>query len=128
MTLGWIALAGAAGALARYGVVQLTHRNLSTAFPWGTLVANVAGCFLMGLLATWLVERVAVNPTVRLAVMSGFLGSFTTFSAFSYETLLLTRDGHWWRAGLNVAASVMLCLLAVALGVGLARAGWLRQA
>jgi len=115
-----IAVAGALGALARYGFAGLVQRWAGARFPVGTLAVNVAGCFLIGLLATYSLERWSISPTARTALLVGFLGAFTTFSTFSYETLALLREGALWRAGLNVGLSLLLCLAATWAGVMLA--------
>jgi fluoride exporter len=115
-----IALAGAFGAVARYGLSGLVQRFAGPRFPLGTLAVNVLGCFLLGLLATLSLERWSISPTTRTAVLIGFLGAFTTFSTFSYETLALMREGAVWRAALNVLLSVVVCLTACWAGVTVA--------
>ncbi len=112
-----IAGAGALGALARYGLTGTAQRWFPTGFPGGTLVVNLVGCFLLGLLATLGLERLTLSPTTRTAVLVGFLGAFTTFSTFGYETLVLLREGDLSRAGLNVALSVGLGIAACWVGV-----------
>ena len=107
-----IAGAGALGALARYGLSGLVQRWSGSNFPAGTLTVNLVGCFLLGLLATLAAERWTLSPTSRAAVLIGFLGAFTTFSTFSWETLALLRGGDVPRALLNVAASLGLGLVA----------------
>jgi len=118
-----IALAGAFGAVARYGLSGLVQRFAGPRFPLGTLAVNVLGCFLLGLLATLSLERWSISPTTRAALLIGFLGAFTTFSTFSYETLALIREGAAWRAVLNIVLSVMVCLAAAWAGVALASRG-----
>lgn len=114
---------GAIGALARYHLGRATGSLLGTAFPWGTLAANVAGGFAMGLLAGWLARHsVADGEHVRLALGVGVLGGFTTFSAFSLETVLMIEKGAWTMAGLYVLASVAGAVLALIAGLGLMRA------
>lgn len=103
-----IAFAGALGALARWGLSGAAQRWFPTSFPGGTLVVNVVGCFLLGLLATVALERLTLSPTSRTALLVGFLGAFTTFSTFGWETLQLLRDGDLVKAGLNVGLSVVL--------------------
>ncbi len=121
--LTWVAAGGAAGAALRYAATTLVHGWLGRGFPWGTLSVNVLGSFLIGLAFVWLSawdgER-AVNA--RLLLLTGVLGGFTTFSAFSLETLALLEAGEPLRAAANVAVSVLACLGAVALGMWLARA------
>jgi CrcB protein len=125
-SLSWsvvaIAVGGSAGALMRYGVSLGVHSWLGRGFPWGTLTVNVAGSFLMGLLAVMLLERMALGPEWRAAVLVGFLGSFTTFSAFSLETLALVEQGETARAAINIIVSVMLCLFAAWVGLLAGRA------
>ena len=112
---------GALGTLARYGVSVLTL-PLSRDLPWGTILINVAGSFLIGFFGTLTLAqgRHPVPETWRLFVMVGLCGGFTTFSSFSLQTLDLLRQGAVLRAGVNVAASVALCVIAVAAGHGIA--------
>lgn len=116
-----IAAGGALGALMRYwvssGVYQLTGRG----FPWGTLVVNILGSLLMGVLYVWLMERVSQSVEWRAFLLIGLLGAFTTFSTFSIETLSLIEQGQHVRALGNALASVVLCVGAAWLGVVLAR-------
>ena len=118
MTYLWIGLGSALGGMARYGCSGLAARYIGAAFPWGTLIVNVAGSLIIGFLATLAVTdgRLLVSPDARAFLMIGVCGGFTTFSAFSIETLDLARDGDWLWAGANVVLSVVLCLLAVWLG------------
>jgi CrcB protein len=110
-----IAGGGALGALLRYGVSGAALRLLGADFPWGTLCANLTGCFLIGLL--WvLAERVAFHPYVNPFVFTGLLGAFTTFSTYSLESIALLRDGEVWRGVLNIALSNGLGLAAVIAG------------
>jgi CrcB protein len=115
-----VALGGAAGALLRYWLSTATYRLAGSAFPWGTLAVNVLGSLLMGV-AFVLVQRGILGEELRLALAVGVLGAFTTFSTFSLDTLVLVQQGAWGRAVANVAASVMLCLLACVAGMVLAR-------
>lgn len=105
-----IAGGGALGAVARFGVSTGVYRLFGRDFPWGTLVVNGLGSYAMGLLFVLFLERGLVAPELRAAVLVGFLGSFTTFSTFSLETLTLVEQGEMVRALLNVAGSLMLCL------------------
>jgi CrcB protein len=93
-------------------------RTAGTGFPWGTLLVNVTGSFAIGLLAALATAdgRAVVVGDARAFLVVGLLGGFTTFSAFSVETLRLAQAGEWGSAGANVAASVLLCLLAVWIG------------
>jgi len=120
-----IALAVAAGAalggVARYGLSGLVARSFGETFPWGTLVVNLLGSFLIGFVATVTGPdgRLLVSPVTRQFWMPGVFGGFTTFSSFSLQTLSLAQDGEWLRAGGNVVLSVLACLVAVWVGAAL---------
>jgi fluoride exporter len=117
-----IAGGGALGALARFFLSNGVYRLLGRDFPWGTLSVNLLGSFAMGLLFVLLLERSLAGPEVRAALLIGFLGSFTTFSTFSLETLTLVEQGEMLRALLNVGVSVVLCIGACWAGIIAARA------
>ena len=117
-----IALCGAAGAVCRYGVGISATRLFGPTFPYGTLLVNVAGCFLIGLLMQLSTVTSWIPPPTRSALVVGFLGAFTTFSAFGYQTLHLAQHYEYRAAGINVVANVVLSLAAVWLGVTIARA------
>ncbi len=122
--VGWIGLGGFAGANARYWLgTWIQQRYGATGFPWGTFVINVSGSFLLGLFLTLVIERVAVPPaqTLRLLVATGFVGAYTTFSTFEYETFALVEAGALLRAFGNALGSLVAGFLAVWLGVVLAR-------
>ena len=119
MVLLWIALGGALGALARYGVSGWVHSWVGTDFPWGTFVVNATGSLLIGLLLRSL-EGLPWGPDVRAFFAIGLLGAFTTFSTYSYETLALLEDGEWLRAGFYSLGSLAIGLLAVSAGLALA--------
>ncbi len=116
-----IALGGALGSVLRFAMNEAVSARFGRAFPWGTLSINVIGSFLIGLLAVLLVERWDVSPAVRLGLMVGVLGGFTTFSSFSLEVVNLAQNGALLRAMLYVLASVTVCVLAAAAGIHLAR-------
>ncbi len=116
-TIAGVAVAGAVGALARYGLGGWIAERSPGAFPWETLVVNVTGSFLIGLLFVLTTERFAVSAAIRAALTIGLVGAYTTFSTFSLETLRLLTDGAWWLAAANVAASVAFGLLGVYLGI-----------
>jgi fluoride exporter len=118
MQLILIAVAGALGAVARYGLGGWIQ-DRAAFFPWGTLVVNVLGSLLLGFAFRYL-EATAVPAEWRQAVTIGFIGAFTTFSTFSYEAVALAQDGDWQRAGAYVLASVGLGLAAVVVGFGAA--------
>jgi len=116
-----IAVGGALGSLARYGMSNGVYALLGRGFPWGTLAVNVLGSFLMGLLFVLFLERLTLAPEWRAAVLIGFLGAFTTFSTFSIETLNLLEEGAILGAFLNMVISVWLCVLFCWAGVILGR-------
>jgi CrcB protein len=118
ITFVWVAIGGALGSVARYGCSMLAARWIGETFPWGTLIINVVGSFVIGFFAalTGPDGRVMVAPDIRQFVMVGICGGYTTFSSFSLQTLNLVRDGDMLRAGGNVVASVAACLVAVWLG------------
>jgi CrcB protein len=119
-----VALGGALGASGRYVLSTALQRLLGDGFPWGTLGVNLLGSFLLGLLFA-AVQREAIPPEFQGLLAVGVLGSFTTFSTFSLETLTLFHEGAWGRAIAYVLGSLLLGLAAVALGVSLA--GGLRR-
>ena len=119
--LAWIAVGGALGALARYGVSGLFQGPAGAAFPWGTFVVNASGSFLIGFTLRWL-ETTTASPDVRAFLTVGLLGAFTTFSTFSWEAVKLLQDGEWLRASGYVAGSVAFGLAGVVAGIALAGA------
>lgn len=121
MTLFVIALGGALGAVSRYLTSGWVQTLSSSFFPWGTMAVNVLGSLALGFLMVWL-QSTAASAEVRALITVGFLGSFTTFSTFSYETAVMLRDGQWWRAGGYTVGSVVLGLMAVGAGAFLAAA------
>ena len=121
MQLIAIAAGGALGAIFRFWLSTATYSMLGRGFPYGTLLVNILGSFLMGMATVLLIERLAVSAEWRAAILIGLLGAFTTFSTFSMETYNLVIDGAVFKAALNVLASVILCLLAVWLGIVLGR-------
>ena len=120
----WIAVGSALGGMARYWCSGIAAKLVGETFPWGTLFVNILGSLIIGFFATLTGPdgRILVGSTTRLFVMVGFCGGYTTFSSLSLQTLNLIHDGEFLYAGLNIAASVVLCLLAVWLGHVLAMA------
>jgi CrcB protein len=118
----WIGIAGFAGAISRYELEGLISRNTRGAFPWGTWVVNISGCFLLGLLATLFTGRFLPHPALRSAVTIGFIGAYTTFSTFAYETVRLGEDHAVGLAFANVVASVAVGLAAAWVGIVVGRA------
>src|SRR5215469_11779405 len=113
-----VAMGGALGTVGRYFLSGVVANAFGQTFPWGTLIINVTGSFVIGFFGTLTGPdgRYFVNATTRQFVMTGICGGYTTFSSFSLQTLNLMNDGEWLYAGGNIAASVGLCLLAVWLG------------
>ena len=122
MQLLIVGAGGAFGAIGRYWLSIWVYSLTGRAFPWGTLAVNLLGSLLMGFLSVWLLERMSLSSEMRALLMVGFLGSFTTFSTFSLETLLLLEQGAVVRAGVNIAVSVITCIFAAWMGVLIARA------
>jgi CrcB protein len=117
-----IAVAGAAGALARYGLEGFVSRRSTGAFPWGTFSVNVSGAFVLGFVFTILTEQLTTAPWLRGALTIGFLGAYTTFSTLSFETYRLIEDGAVGIAAANALGSLAAGLGAVYLGVVAGRA------
>jgi fluoride exporter len=117
-----IALGGALGTTARYWLSGIVAHSIGETFPWGTLIINVTGSFVIGFFGalTGPDGRIFVGSTARQFVMTGMCGGYTTFSSFSLQTLNLMNDGEWFRAGANICFSVLLCMIAVWAGVLLA--------
>ena len=114
----WIAIGGALGTMARYGLSSLIAARFGEVFPWGTLLVNISGCFVIGFFAglTGPDGRVMVSPDLRTFVTVGICGGYTTFSSFSLQTLNLLREGDLLRGGGNIALSVVTCMVAVWIG------------
>ena len=117
----FIAMGGAIGAVLRYGASLGVYSLMGRGFPYGTLFVNVTGSLLMGLLGVIMLERFDTGPEWRAAILVGVLGSFTTFSTFSIETLNLLEQGDVMRAVMNIVLSVLVCLTAVWFGVLIGR-------
>ncbi len=116
-----LALAGALGSLARYGLAGLIQRGDHSGFPWGTLAVNMLGCFLFGLIWTLTQHRFLLSGETRMILLVGFLGSFTTFSAFLFETDQMIEHSQWFLAGANVLGELAAGLAAYLLGAALGR-------
>ena len=116
----WVAIGGALGSMARYGVGGLVSSKFGETFPWGTLVINITGSFVIGFLGAMTVPEGKMSPQSRVVamqlLMTGVCGGYTTFSSFSLQTLNLLRDREWLYAGGNVLLSVLLCMIAVWIG------------
>lgn len=116
-----VALGGALGSVARHLASLGVARWSGPGFPWGTLFVNIAGSLLIGLVMAWVLKAGEARENMRLLLVTGVLGGFTTFSSFSWETWRLLEDGRLAAAGANILLSVGLCLLGTAAGVMLAR-------
>jgi fluoride exporter len=109
-------IGGGIGASCRYWLSGAVYRWFPASFPFGNLFVNISGCFLIGILMTAFSDRFTVNPALRLFLVIGILGGFTTFSSFSYETISLLKDNEVAAAVLNICISVAGCLGATVLG------------
>ena len=120
MKIFLIALFGAIGTLARYGLQGVVQIRMGGAFPYGTLLINLSGCFLLGLIGQLTLNRMLISSDMRMAVSVGLLGGFTTFSSFGWETAKMLEDGEWLRATTYVGVSVIAGLLLSVAGIRLA--------
>jgi fluoride exporter len=126
-----IGLGGALGSMLRFGIGSLIDTSVQKTgyiFPWGTIIVNITGCFIIGFIATISAAgegRIFLSPLTRSFITIGILGGYTTFSSFSWQTLTLAQSGQMWGAVANVLLSVVLCLLGVWLGAWVA--GWINQ-
>lgn len=117
----WVFLAGGVGSGVRYLVWLLAGRLLGTTFPWGTLVVNVVGCFLMSIVA-YAGAKAVIAPDLRLALATGFLGGLTTYSSFNWDTLSLMQNGPAAAGLVNLGVTVVGCMAAGMAGLAVARA------
>jgi CrcB protein len=121
-----IGLGGALGSMLRFGIGSFIDSSMSKGtgpiFPWGTIIVNITGCFIIGFIFTITTAegRWMVSPLTRNFITIGILGGYTTFSSFSWQTLSLAQSGQWGSAAANVLLSVVLCLIGVWLGAVLA--------
>ncbi len=116
-----VILGGGLGAALRYWLQGSVYRYMGSAFPYGTLLVNVLGCFAIGLLMTAFEERFLIQPILRIFLTIGILGGFTTFSSFSFETISLFREGDFFIGLANVVSSVIVCLSATWIGTVLGK-------
>jgi fluoride exporter len=121
LTYLWISLGAIVGASARYFVGRFVARAVSASFPYGTLLINIMGSFILGLFLVWSTERVLPDPRWRLMIAIGFCGSYTTFSSYAYESFSLFEQGHYLLFAYNVLANNLLCLAGVLAGAVIAR-------
>jgi CrcB protein len=115
-----IALFGSVGTLARYALQGLVQVRAGGTFPYGTLLVNLSGCFLLGLIAQFTMNHMVISPDWRMAIAVGFFGAYTTFSSFGWETAKMMEDGEWLRASAYVGASVVAGLFLCIAGIRLA--------
>ena len=120
MRIVLIAIFGAIGTLARYGLQGVVQIRLGSTFPYGTMLVNLSGCFLLGLIGQFTMNRMVISPDWRIAIAVGFFGGYTTFSSFGWETAKLVEEGAWLRASVYVGASVAAGLLLSVAGIRLA--------
>jgi len=117
-----VAVGGFLGAISRFGVEQCFAGLVrSTGFPWGTLIINLMGCFVLSLFLTVALDLLVISPFIRLGVATGFIGAFTTFSTFSLETVQLLQKHQFGYAGLYLFSSIFLCVAMSAFGLVVAR-------
>ena len=114
--IAWVMLGGAFGAAARFALASRIQLEIGSSFPWGTLAVNVLGCFAVGLLLEYGARAGGLAPSLRAGVIVGFLGAFTTFSAFSFETVGLMESGRIAEAASYVSASLFGCVVAAWVG------------
>ena len=119
--LAWLALAGALGTLTRYAISGWTQRLAGESFPWGTLAVNMAGCFLFGFVWALAEDRLVISGETRFLILTGFMGAFTTFSTYAFETADQLRESQWLLATANVAAQTVGGLVLVLAGLALGR-------
>jgi fluoride exporter len=116
----WVAIGGALGSMARYGIGGLVSEKTGGTFPWGTLVINITGSFVIGIFGALTIPEGKMAPQTRAfatqLLITGVCGGYTTFSSFSLQTLNLIRDGEWFYAAGNILLSVILCMIAVWIG------------
>jgi CrcB protein len=117
----FVCLGGAVGTGARYLVAGWAQKALGAGFPYGTFAVNLVGSFLLGLLMVVGVSSESISPTLRIAVTTGAMGGFTTYSTFSYETMRYVQEGAYGLAALNVSLTLVVCLLASFAGVAVGR-------
>jgi CrcB protein len=120
LRISLIALFGAIGTLARYGLQVLVQTRAGGTFPYGTMLVNLTGCFFLGLIGQLMLSRLLISPEWRVAIAVGFFGGYTTFSSFGWETAKMMETGEWARASAYVGASVVAGILLTIAGIRLA--------
>jgi CrcB protein len=117
--LFWLAVIGALGTLSRYWLDGLVLRWTGEKFPWGILVVNALGCFLFGVVYPLAEERLLISGETRFIILTGFMGSFTTFSTFTFQTAEFMRDAQWLMAGVNIISQIVLGLICMFAGLAI---------
>ena len=117
----WVSVGALFGANLRYFVSRFAAKLVSPNFPYGTLIINISGSFVLGLFLIWTTERVLADARWRWLIAVGFCGSYTTFSSYAFETIAYFEQGHWSLFALNIHTNNLLCLAAVLVGAALAR-------
>jgi fluoride exporter len=120
-TILFISLGAVFGANLRYFIGQYFAKLIPSSLPYGTVIVNLTGSFILALFLVWTTERVLADPRWRLVIAVGFCGGYTTFSSYAYETFALFEQGQWLTCALNILANNVLCLLGTVLGAMLAR-------
>jgi len=117
----YIAVAGAAGTLARYWLGGLIQRNITVGFPFGTAAVNIVGCLVFGLLWAFMESRLSISGQIRTVIFIGFFGAFTTFSSFMFETAQLLDESQWLWASANIILQNVLGLVSIIIGLTIGR-------
>jgi CrcB protein len=116
-----LAIAGAVGTLSRYGVSYAIQKSCGGMFPWGTVAVNMIGCFLFGMIWVLAETRIAISPQLRIILLTGFMGAFTTFSTFAFETAWLLQNSQWSLAAGNSLGQLIAGVSFVVLGMMVGR-------
>jgi CrcB protein len=115
--LAWLAVLGALGTLSRFWLDGLVQRLCGTRFPWGILTVNLLGCFLFGFVFSLAEERLLIRGETRFVILTGFMGAFTTFSTFTFQTAEFLQDSQWLPALANVVSQIVLGLVLLVAGL-----------
>lgn len=120
MRITLLVVFGAIGTVARYGLQGFVQERTGAAFPYGTLIVNLLGCFLLGGIAEYALTHLTIPPEWRIGITVGFFGAFTTFSTFGWETARMLQDGEWLRGSIYVLASILGGLACIFFGMRIA--------